>query len=229
MLTTKFLIAVLAMAIPLRATTSFYLGSGAEANFNSATSALTQINGTTNFATYNGFVGPTLSDANGTGINFLGLDGITPIDLSVSGGKLQQTTADKQIEATFPGAGNILAFGIHFNYTGSASFANWFFGSTNGASDYGSVVTVGTGDLQFFGIVSTAPLTSPVYISRNPGGGTANVVIDDFKAFNSGAAPAETPEAGTIGLIGTGLVMLSAVRRRFRKGQRPLPDAERCG
>jgi len=216
MLTTKFLIAVLAMAIPLRATTSFYLGSGAEANFNSATSALTQINGTTNFATYNGFVGPTLSDANGTGINFLGLDGITPIDLSVSGGKLQQTTADKQIEATFPGAGNILAFGIHFNYTGSASFANWFFGSTNGASDYGSVV-------------STAPLTSPVYISRNPGGGTANVVIDDFKAFNSGAAPAETPEAGTIGLIGTGLVMLSAVRRRFRKGQRPLPDAERCG
>jgi hypothetical protein len=217
------LVLAVVVSAPARASTSYYLGSSAESAFDSATASLTQINAVIDFSAYNGFLGSTLANANGSGIDFLGLDGASAANLTVSGGTLQHTLADKQVEITFPSG--VLALGFRFNYSGNAGFANVCFGTSVSNCDYGSVIPIGSSDIQFFGVVSDSPLTTPVFLWRQSGGGgSATFVIDDFKAYGSVVVegpPPEAAEATTMLLVGSGLILLPLARRWRRRAAAP--------
>jgi len=213
MLGLRTLVPLLATAImlvaPAEATTTYYQGASSEASFNTAVGGMTLLDPALTFAS--GDLGTDgLFNASGTGINFLGIDGYPqtdPLNLTVNSGALTATAGSEQVEITFPAAG-VYAFGFHITLTTGAG--SWFIGLTPGGTDY-TVTNTSTSNVQFFGIVSTTPITGPLYI-RNLGGNPV-MVLPNFEAYGTAV-----PEPRTMLLVGLGLVILPLIRRNQKAG-----------
>ena len=199
------------LVAPAEATTSYYQGSSGEVAFNSAVAGLTLLNPGLTFSSSD-LINGVLVNASGTGINFLGFEDPfsfnTPADLSVNLGKLTAAQSGKDVEITFPGTG-IYAFGFHI--TVSTGSANWCIDLTQTGCAY-TIVNSSPSDVQFFGFVSNAPVSAPLYIHYQ--GGSPTIVFPNFEAFTA----AEAPEPGAMLLAGLGLIILPLLRRKLRQG-----------
>jgi hypothetical protein len=201
-----FAISIL-LAVPVGATTSYYAGASAETTFDNALGSLSLLDPLMTFSAGD-LASGGLYNASGTGINFLGFDTAfsfnSPEDLAVNAGKLTATASSEVVEITFP-AGGIYAFGIHITVTSGTG--NWCIDLTQGGCGY-SVFNSSPSNVQFFGIVSDAPITAPLYIHY--AGGNPTIVFTDFEAYS-------TPEPQTVLLVGLGLVILGVARRKPRR------------
>jgi hypothetical protein len=219
--TSILLLATTLIVVPARATTSFYAGAASETQFNTDTAAMTLLNPTLVFASTD-LASGGLFNASGTGIDFLGFDGgfpgFGPLDFTVNSGKLTATNAGEVIQISLPAAG-VYAFGFHFTLT--SGFGSWCVELTHGTCDY-QLNNTTPANVQFFGMVSTAPITAPIYF-RNQGG-NPTAVLPNFEAFGTGSSStSSTPEPTSIMLAGLGLITLGLLGQRTRrKMQRPL-------
>jgi len=217
--TSILLLATTLVVVPARATTTYYAGAAAEAQFNTDTAALTLLNPAMTFAAGDLGAGG-LFNASGTGMNFFGFDDFVfndPTNFTVNSGKLTATQGSEVLDIAFPASG-IYAFGFHF--TGTSGFVSWCIELTHGTCDY-QLNNTNPANVQFFGIVSTTPITAPLFF-RNLGG-NPTMVLPSFEAFSSGSTSTSTaPEPTTILLSGLGLVTLGLMGRKTRwKTSRP--------
>src|SRR5579862_4207392 len=193
------------LVAPARANTSYYTGSSGESSFNTAVAGLTLMNPALTFSGTPGSTG--LLDASGTGIDFLGFQ-IYPTFTSsftiVSSG-LTAAGGTAEVEITFPATG-IYAFGIHIAETSGSG--NWCIDLTSLGPCAYNVFSSGPSNAQFFGIVSDAAVTAPLYL--HPLTGSPDLVLTNFEAFD----PAAAPEPRTMLLVGLGLVILPLVPRK---------------
>jgi hypothetical protein len=204
------------LAVPAEATTTYYVGSSTEASFNTALGGLTLLDPALTFSSGDLSAGVGILNASGTGIDFLGFDTAFsgccgPLGFTVSSGTLTAANAAELVEVTFPASG-IYAFAIHITMTAGTN-VNWCLSSTPSltACD-NSVLNSTTSNIQFFGIVSSAPITAPLYI--RPQSGIPTLVLTNFEAFG----PSQVPEPRTMLLVGLGLIILPLLRRRQRAG-----------
>jgi hypothetical protein len=195
------------LAVPLRATTSYYTGgASAETSFNGALGSLTLLNPTLLFNGGNLGSGG-LYNASGTGITFLGFDDFffnNPTDFTVASGKLTANPDTGVVKVVFPNAG-IYAFGIHI--TTKTGSGNWCIELTPIGTCVNNVFNSSPSNVQFFGFVSNTPVIAPLYIHLATG--NATIVLTDFEAFS-------IPEPNTLLLVGIGLVILSLARRNLQ-------------
>lgn len=118
-------------------------------------------------------------------------------------GQLTATQGDERVHINFPAATPVYAFGFHITYvSGSATFGSWCIGLTLGSCSY-SIVNSNSSDVQFFGVVSDAPITAPLYIQGSFG--APKVVFTNFEAYS-------VPEPRTMLLFGIGLATLGLAR-----------------
>jgi PEP-CTERM motif len=217
-LTFPLTLAVL-MVAPAEATTTYYQGSTGEATFNSSVLGLTLMNPGLTFSSADLGSGG-LFNASGTGIDFLGFDTAfsfnIPENFTVNSGKLTGQAAEVA-EITFPGTG-IYAFGFHLTVTSGTG--NWCIDLTQAGCAH-NVFNSSSSDVQFFGIVSDAPVTAPLYIHYVSG--SPAMVFTNFEAFTA----TQTPEPEAMLLVGFGLITLALLRRRtFRNSQAREPGGE---
>jgi hypothetical protein len=129
--------------------------------------------------------------------------------MSVSGTSLLQGISGNGtgLEILLPANTYALAFNIT-TLTGSGFTSLWVaLGDHNvGATNYNVVVTSG-GNVQFFGITSTTPITE-LFIGPMSFGG--RLQLNDFEI-------AQTPEVSSVTLMGRGLLLLVFLRRRIHK------------
>lgn len=216
MFSVRALVPLLAIAIllvaPAEATTTYYTGSSGETSFNTAVGGLTLMDPSLTFSSSDlGTDG--LFNASGTGINFLGFDDFNyptiPENLVVNANKLTATNAGEHITINFPAA-TLYAFAFHF--TVASGTANMCLDLTHGTCDY-NYPSVPSSSLQFFGIVSTTPITAPLDLRDASIGLTT--VLTNFEAYGAASAP-DVPEPRTMLLVGLGLVILPLLRRRMQ-------------
>jgi hypothetical protein len=215
----RTLVPLLAIAIllvmPAEATTSYYVGSSAEASFTTAVGGLTLLDPALTFSSGDLSPGVGILNASATGIDFLGFDGGFPgfgqLGFTMISGNPTATNQGEVAEVTFPASG-IYAFGIHLTMT-SGTGVNWCLSATPSLSACdNSVLNSTTSNIQFFGIVSDAPITAPLYI--RPQSGSPTLVLTNFEAFG----PSQVPEPRTMLLVGLGLIILPLLRRSQRAG-----------
>ena len=194
--------------VPVKATTTYYMGASNEAAFNTAVGGLTLLNPSLTFSGGD-LASGGLFNASGTGINFLGFDDFLfpaiPEDFAVNAGALAATNAGEHVTINFPLAG-IYAFGFHI--TVASGTANLCLELTHGTCDFNFLAGSSTG-VQFFGIVSTTPITAPLDIRDQ--GTFFTTVLPNFEAYG----PASVPEPHSILLVGLGLIILGLARRSF--------------
>ena len=147
-----------------------------------------------------------------TGAVLTGYNGANPDSLVLSGTALLQTVGGggSGIEIVLPA--NTYAFAMSITTPAGSGFTNpWVaVGDHNvGATNYNIIIPSG-GNVQFFGIISDAPLTQ-VFVGNLTGG--SPLQINDFEL----GGPAPTPEASSAALIGGGLVLVGVLRRRIHK------------
>ena len=215
MFSLRTLVPVLAISIlvvPAEATTSYYTGSSGETSFNTAVGGMTLLDPSLTFSS--GDLGTNgLFNASGTGINFLGFDDFiyptTPEDFTVNAGKLTATSPGEHITVNFPAA-TIYAFAFHFTVTSGT--ANMCVELAHGSCDY-NYSNVPSSSLQFFGMVSTTPITAALDIRDQ--GTFYTTVLTNFEAF--GPAESPVPEPRTMLLIGLGLVIFPLVQQKTRR------------
>jgi hypothetical protein len=145
--------------------------------------------------------GTVFTDYNGANIDTL---------TTVSGASLLQGVGGTStgIEIALPA--NTYAFAMEITTPSGTGFTNpWIaVGSHNvGGTNYNIVIPSG-GNVLFFGIISDTPLTQ---LFVGPLSGGSPLQINDFEL---GEPSASTPEASSAALIGCGLVLLGALRRR---------------
>ena len=215
MLSLRTLVPLLTTAIllvaPAEATTSYYTGSSGETSFNTAVAGLTLLDPALTFSSGDLSPGVGLLNASGTGIDFLGFDTAFsgccgPLGFTVNAGQLT-ATQDELVKINLPVAG-IYAFGIHI----ASTDGNWCVDLTaTGPCAYNIPNT--SPAVQFFGFVSSAPVSAPLYIHYASGNPT--LVLANFKAYGAGADP--VPEPRTMLLVGLGLITLPLVRQKTRR------------
>lgn len=143
-----------------------------------------------------------------TGTVFAGYNG-APDSLVLSGTALLQTVGGggSGIEIALPA--NTYAFAMEITTPAGSLFTNpWVaVGDHNvSATNYNIIIPSG-GNVQFFGIISDAPLTQ-LFVGSLTGG--SPLQINDFELGQS----SPTPEASSAALIGGGLVLVGVLRRR---------------
>jgi len=199
------------LVAPAEAATSYYTGSSGEALFNIAVGGLTLLDPSLTFSSSDLAPGG-LFNASGTGINFRGFDDFNyptiAEDFVVNTGNLTATNAGEHVTINFPAA-TIYAFAFHFTVTSGT--ANMCVELTHGTCDY-NYSNVPSSSLQFFGIVSTTPITAPLDVRDV--GIAFTTVLTNFEAYG----PASVPEARTMLLVGLGLIILPLVRRKVGRG-----------
>ena len=221
MFSLRTLIPLLASAIwlvsPAEATTTYYAGTSNEAAFNAAVGSTTLL-----AFSASDLVSGGLDNASGTGIDFLGFDDFLypsiPDDFTVNAGKLTATQGAQHVTIAFPATG-IYAFGIHFTLAAASGAANWCVEFTPGSCDY-TLGNTSPSNVQFFGIISSSPITAPLYTRAS--GFAPTIVFTNFEAYGQSAVP----EPHTMLLVGLGLVILPLLPRRIRRKMRgPLQKA----
>jgi hypothetical protein len=204
-MTYKFLIAVLAMAIPLRASTSFNTLASMEA----ANPGLTLTPVSFDPLGQNSYT-PTLAMSGGLAFTAVGIPTITttfnPGGSWPAGDILKGATTGGTITITLPTAA--LAFGASFGEV-EGSVTGITVSVTDGSGLVSYSITPSSGQPVYLGISTTSAFTS---ISFTTGFSFSKLAVNNFSYET-----AETPEVGTMILIGTGLVILSAIRRRVAK------------
>jgi len=195
------------LVAPAEATTSYYQGASSEAAFNSAIAGLTLMNPSLTFSAADLGSGG-LFNASGTGIDFLGFDDLNnPTNFTVNSGSLTATQAAERLKIVFP-AGAIYAFGLHL--TVASGSANWCIELSQNTCDF-LVSNSSPSNVQFFGFVSTTPVTAPLYI--RPSGFSPTMVLPNFEAFTA----SQTPEPHTMLLVGLGLIIVPLLSLRLRQ------------
>jgi hypothetical protein len=203
------------LVVPAEATTSYYTGASGETSFNTAVGSLTLMDPSLTFSSSDLSPGVGLLNASGTGIDFLGFDGgfpgFGPLDFTVNTGKLTATNGGEVVEISFPAAG-IYALGIHISTV--SGLGNWCIDITTTGCSYNVVETAPA--TVFFGVVSTAPITAPLFI--HPATGSPQIVLTNFEAYGAGSSP--VPEPRTMLLVGLGLVIFPLVQQKTRRKNR---------
>ena len=146
-----------------------------------------------------------------TGTVFTGYSGASSIDtlMSVSGSALLQGVGGSStgIEIALPA--NTYAVALDVSLPAGTGFTNLGveLGDHNvGATNY-TLPLSGPGSVEFFAVISSTPL-SELFIGSTGAG--SKFQINDFEIGEE----APTPEASSIALIGSGLVVLGLLRRR---------------
>jgi hypothetical protein len=199
------------LVVPAEATTSYYVGNSNEAAFNTAVGGMTLLDPSLTFSSSD-LVPGGLDNASGTGINFLGFDDFEyptiPDNFTVNSGKLTATNGAQHVTIAFPATG-IYAFAIHFTLAAVSGSASWCVELSPGSCDY-TVVNASPANVQFFGIISSTPITAPLYTRAS--GFAPTIVFTNFEAYG----PTSVPEPRTMLLVGIGLVILPLTRRKSR-------------
>ena len=220
MFSLKTLVPVLAtsilLVVPAEATTSYYIGSSNETSFNTGVAGMTLLDPSLTFSSSDLSLGVGLLNASGTGINFLGFDGGFPgfgqVGFTVNTGKLTGTNAGEYLEIDFPATG-IFAFGFHIAEV--AGSTNWCVDTTSTAPCANTVFSTGPSNPQFFGLISTAAITAPLYIHAQSG--SPQIVLTNFEAFGPATDLGSVPEPRTMLLVGLGLIILPLVQQKTRR------------
>jgi hypothetical protein len=144
-----------------------------------------------------------------TGTVFTGYNG-APASLVLNGTSLLQSVGGggSGIELALPAN----TYAVAFDLTSAAGSQFTFLGAELGdhnvsASNYNISLPNGGGSVQFFGIISSTPI-SEIFVGPSTGGSAFQ--INDFAL----GQVAPTPEASSAALIGGGLVLLGVLRRR---------------
>lgn len=199
------------LAVPAEATTTYYTGASGETLFNTAVGGLTLLDPALTFSSGDLSPGVGLLNASGTGIDFLGFDGgfpgFGPLDFTVNLGKLTATNGGEVVKIDFPATG-VYAFGIHI--AEPSGTGNWCIDLTSTGPCAYNVFSSGPSNVQFFGFVSNAPITAPLYIHYASGSPT--IVLTNFEAFSD-----PVPEPRTMLLVGLGLISLPLVPQKTRR------------
>lgn len=127
-------------------------------------------------------------------------------DLSVTGGNLADTNS-WGFAAALPN----VVYDFWFTVTAPA-FSSITVGFTAPDGGYNNSFTVGSSGVFFFGVSSTAPITNLSF--HNSATHTDTLTAFDF------AEPAQTPEAATLLLIGSGLIAMRFFKKRDRSSGR---------
>jgi hypothetical protein len=150
-----------------------------------------------------------LHNASGTGIDFLGFDTAfifnSPQGFTVNAGRLVGNQAEV-VEIAFPAAG-VYAFGFHITVASGNAF--WCVDVTQSGCSYNPVNNTPS-DVQFFGFISTTPVTAPLYIHYVTG--SPAIVFTNFEAYSA----SDVPEPGACLLVGLGLVIFRLGRRKVQ-------------
>jgi hypothetical protein len=205
----RFLVPVLAlaaMAVSARASIVEYCsGSSTSCSTNSQTAfnnALTAdtFTGVLNFSSSNGTLSGSMYTDTATGIVFEDFQGNA---LTYSGGILSTPFGDDTINIILPST--IVAISLTINVTRGLCDNYCVEGETSG----------------FLGFITDGTGSWTGYVSPNGSGGYAQ--INSFSAATTGTTPppSETPEVGTLLLIGAGLISMRLLRHLPRKLFRP--------
>jgi MYXO-CTERM domain-containing protein len=147
-----------------------------------------------------------------TGTVLTGYNG-APANLILNGTALVQSVGGggSGIEIVLPANTYAVAFDLTSAPGSSFTYLGAELGDHNvSATNYNIILPSGGGSVQFFGIISSVPLTE---IFVGPASGGSAFQINDFELGES----SPTPEASSAALIGGGLVLLGALRRRIHK------------
>ena len=222
----RFLLGLAVAAIPASATISYSnceSGCGASGGtYSSWHSQFATSGQSLSASTLLSFVGANLSGSPAlytdptTGAVFYGYNNTALDSLNVSGTQVTQTISGtgSSIEVSLPANTYAIAMVI-----GAGSFANPWVElvsspsnlNTTSNAQYQALITSSSSP-SFFGIVSTAPITS-LFVWNSGFGGTLN--IQSFELGSpSGGSNSSTPEPSTFLLIGGGFAGLYVWRRR---------------
>lgn len=148
-----------------------------------------------------------------TGTVLTGYNGPNTANLLLNGTALVQSVGGggSGIEIKLPAN----TYAVAFNLTSATGSSFTYLGAELGdhnvsATNYNIVLPNGGGSVQFFGIISSVPLTE---IFVGPASGGSPFQINDFELGQS----TPTPEASSAALIGGGLVLVGVLRRRIHK------------
>jgi len=189
-------------------------GTNTEAAFETATASLTFESVDLTNGTY---AEPGYSNADGiTGLDLLGFNNTTtPYSVTVAGGVLEQSVGGPgtSIEIELPS--DVYAVELMVSVTsGSANPCVELVtspSSFNNTNCNNQLNISSSSDVEFIGVVSTSPITD-VFIGTTTGAGQPLAISNIELGTES-----PTPEAGTLLLIGTGLVGMRFMNRRQRR------------
>ncbi len=144
-----------------------------------------------------------------TGTSLTGYSGVSTIDtmMSVAGTSLLQSVAGNSAGIDIDLPANTYAFAMDITTLSGFGSPAVEIGDRNlSGSNYTILIPTG-GSVQFFAIISSTPLTE-LYVGQIAPGG--HLQLNDFELGEVTA----TPEASSAALIGGGLVLVGALRRR---------------
>ncbi len=203
-------------ALPVGATTTYYVGTAGESAFLSATGSLTFTNSFSLDGT--GFIGTE----SGTGLNFNAFVGNNtgPAQLTITGGKLAQTSGPDQSTVLVDVNVTAYAIGLYVKTVQGGSYycieppgsSSCFAGDVNSAF-------VDTTANVFFGIISDTPITD-FQLRRDSGNGKLSIVSDALVSSplsSDSGGGTDTPEPSSMALMGGALCVIPLLARRIRK------------
>ncbi|HML18917.1 MAG TPA: PEP-CTERM sorting domain-containing protein [Bryobacteraceae bacterium] len=188
-------------------------GTNTEAAFETATASLTFESVDLTNGTY---AEPGYSNADGiTGLDLLGFNNTTtPYSVTVAGGVLEQSISGSNTSIEIELPSNVYALEIMVSVT--EGLANpcvelvTSASSFNGTNCNNQLNISSSSDVEFVGVVSTSPIAD-VFIGSIGAG--QPLAISGIEL----GTESPTPEAGTLLLIGTGLVGMRFMNRRQRR------------
>ena len=231
-----FILGLVAAIAPARASLSWNIGNNSNSTLNNAISSWDTASGFDYLledTTFTGTLGGTpstytdaLSDALFGGFKLSGGANGATDNLAISGTALQQTTSGGIIEISdFPTS--VYAFGAEFALTSYLPGSGFCFevnqSSYNQSSNCDNTFAIlSSGDVAFVGVVSSVPITS-IWVGPSANQ-TETIQINNFDIPGQDDS---APEGSTMVLLGSGLILLGAIRFRKRVWARSAQFARR--